>query len=499
MNNENLLVLKDIVKVFPGVRAVDHVDWAVAKGEVHALLGHNGAGKSTLVKIISGAYQRDSGQMLFDGKDVCFSSPHDALESGIGMVYQELDLVPHLDGSENIFLGQNRFCNKLGFINKKERLRAAQELLQRMNVQIDLTVPVKDLSISKQQLIAIAKAISRDAKLIIFDEPTAALNNAEVQKLFEVMRMLTKRGLSLVLITHRLDEVFEICDRVTLMRDGKRLSTDSVNDITMEKIVCAMTGAEEGVQEAAEKECFTLDKVALSCSGLSGAAFHNISFDLHAGEALGITGLIGCGSTEIAKALFGAYPINAGEVSVNGKPLGSLTPYEAVKNRIAYVSEDRKGDGLNLIGSVGNNISLPILDRLSHLGFVQRKTERQEVARMIDALRIRVSSQAQLAGTLSGGNQQKVVLAKWLLKNPNVFIMCEPTRGIDVGAKREIHRIIRELVSEGDAVLVVSSEAEEVMDVCDRVLVLYEGSVKAEANINQLKKADLLNLMYGVS
>lgn len=497
-SNEPILILENIVKQFPGVKAVDNVSLQITKGEIHALLGHNGAGKSTLVKIISGAYRKDSGKMIMDGEEVDFKSPSEGIAHGVGMVYQELDLIPYLSASENIFLGQNRFRNKFGFIDKAERKKVAQEIIAKFGVDVDLDVPVNELSISKQQLVTIAKAISRKAKLMIFDEPTAALNDNEVEKLFSIMEMLTSEGIAIVWITHRLDEVFRMANRVTLMRDGKWLSTHGIADITMQEIVEAMTGqAETG--EKTHLVSKATDEIMLSCKDLCmGKIYNDITFDLHKGEVLGITGLIGCGSTEIAKSLFAVLKPDKGTISVKGVPVHNFTPHHATKLGIAYVSEDRKGDGVNLIGSVRHNITATILDLVSKLGFLQFSEEQELAAKMIKRLEIRTSGQDQLVGTLSGGNQQKIVIAKWLLRNSEIFLMCEPTRGIDVGTKREIHKMIRDLAASGKAVLVVSSEVEEILDTCDRILILYEGKLKAKLSSEQCVKSDMMNLMYGV-
>lgn len=479
--NQDILVLEHINKAFPGVKAVDDVSLTVREGEIHALLGHNGAGKSTLVKIISGAYQKDSGRMLLDGKELKLSSPADGLNEGICMVYQELDLIPYLDGNENIFLGQERFLNKFGLINRKQRHEAAQELVTRLGVDINLDVPVRNLSISKQQLIAITKALSHNARIMVFDEPTAALTESEANKLFDIMRLLTKQGMGIIWITHRLDEVFRMADRVTLMRDGKWLSTNDLENVKMTDIVEAMTGEKEDEQQSVKHNAAQEGPCRISCRNLSlDKVYQDISFDLHAGEVLGITGLIGCGATEIAKSLFAVLHPQSGEIHVNGKRMRRYTPHAAVRNGIAYISEDRKGDGLNLIGSVRSNISITILKKLSRFGFINFSKEAEAAAEMIERLAIRVAGPMQTAGTLSGGNQQKIVIAKWLLKEAGVFIMCEPTRGIDVGVKREIHKMIRSLAKSGIAVLVVSTEIEEIIETCDRILILYEGRVNAE-------------------
>jgi ABC-type sugar transport system ATPase subunit len=487
-----------INKGFPGVQAVEDVSFELERNEIHALLGHNGAGKSTFVKIISGAYQKDSGEIFLDGKAVNFANPGQAIKAGIFMVYQELDLIPYLSGSENIYLGQGRFHTNLGFIDSKKKLLAAQELVKRLDVEIDLSVPVDELSVSKQQIIAIAKAISSNAKIIIFDEPTSALNDSETKKLFKIMRLLTKEGVTLVLITHRLEEVFDIADRVTVMRDGKRIFTREVKDVTKQEIINNMTNVEGSSKELSERITPTLGQVVLSVERLSyGKLFNNISLDLHRGEVLGLTGLIGCGFIEVARAIYGASQRDSGEIKINGVAVKQGDTEDAARKGLAFVSDDRKRDGLVVISSVKNNISITILDLLSYMGFINRNKETMKVRQMIDKLNIRISDENQLLNTLSGGNQQKVVLSKWLLKDSEIMLLCEPTRGIDVATKREIHQMIREFAASGMGALVVSSEIDEILETCDRVLVFYEGQIFGELKYHEFDKAKIINWMYG--
>lgn len=499
MQEETMLKLEHICKSFPGVKAVDDVTFEIKKGEIHALLGHNGAGKSTLVKIISGAYQKDAGTVTLDDEVITLTSPQHGLEKGIGMVYQELDLIPDLNGSENIFLGQRRFRNRRGFVDAKARDLEAESLIRQFGVEIDLQIPVKKLGVSRQQLIAIAKAISRQAKVVIFDEPTAALNNVEAERLFGIMRKLADAGVSLILITHRLDEVFLIADRVTLMRDGKWVVTKETGQISMKEIVGALTGVTEEEQVRTANQSSRTEEKLVSCKNISfGTVFQDVSFDLYRGEVLGITGLIGCGATEIAKALFGVCKIDRGEIILLKDKIERMTPEAAVRHKVAYISEDRKIEGLNLIGSVKDNITLTMIGEWAKAGFLNRKKEMVKAEEMVRKLDIRVAGLEQAAGTLSGGNQQKIILAKWLLKQAEIFILCEPTRGIDIGTKREIHKIIRKLAQDGCAVLVVSSEVEEIIDTCDRVMILYDGKTRGELSSEECVKKRMLDVMYGV-
>lgn len=495
---DSILRMERIVKTFPGVVAVDDVSFDLNRGEIHALLGHNGAGKSTLVKIISGAYARDAGEMHLDGQPVDFKSPAEALRAGIHMVYQELDLIPQLSGAENIYLGQGRFHNRFGLIDYRRRLNAARKLIERMEVEIDLDCPVGSLSVSKQQIIAIAKAISSLARVIIFDEPTSALNDNETGKLFKIMRILAQDGVGLVLITHRLDEVFQIADRVTVMRDGLVVLSNPVGRVTKADIIRQMTGT-AAAHRSDERSPNRHSETVLVCNSISEPGrYQDIHFELRRGEVLGLTGLMGSGALEAARAIYGADPRAQGTVLVDGAPVRSANAPDAARKGLAFVSDDRKRDGLVLSAGVRNNITLAILNRLARRGFIDRARESAEAQRMIERLDIRVAGADQICGTLSGGNQQKVVLSRWLLKNSRVMILCEPTRGIDVVTKNEIYRMIRGFAEEGMGVLVVSSEIDEILETCDRVLVLYEGKLFGEIDSRPFDRAKILSWMYGV-
>lgn len=493
----SVLRMERITKSFPGVRALDGVSFELQRGEIHALLGHNGAGKSTLVKVIAGAYQRDGGGMYLDGQEVNFASPAAAIRAGIHMVYQELDLIPYLSGAENIYLGQGRFHNRFGLINHRQKLKGAEELIKRLGVEVDLAAPVGEQTISKQQIVAIAKAISSKAKVIILDEPTSALNDNETRKLFEIMRLLVSDGVSLVLITHRLDEIFEIADRVTVMRDGCSVLSRDVKDVTKGEIIFQMTqGA--STHSDVQRKSVELDRVVLKCEELSaGGRFSDITFNLHRGEVLGLTGLVGCGAVEVARAIYGADPRDSGRVVVNARVVKAHNTSDGARKGLAFVPDDRKRDGLVLIESTKNNITLSILGQITRFGFVNRKLESAKARQMISSLSIRVPSDNQPVGTLSGGNQQKVILARWLLRNSPVLLLCEPTRGIDVATKSEIYHMIRELAVEGLSVLVVSSELDEILETCDRILVMYEGKSFGELTSSQFDRSKILDWMYG--
>lgn len=494
-----MLRMSNIVKAFPGVRAVDGVSLELGRGEILALLGHNGAGKSTLVKIISGANQRDAGEMHLDGKLVDFATPRMAIDAGVHMVYQELDLIPHLTCAENIYLGQGRFHNRVGLIDYKSRLNAARDLIGGLNVAVDMSRPVGQLAVSKQQIVAIAKAISSNAKVVVFDEPTSALNQNEAEKLFEIMRLLAARGVSLILITHRLDEIFVIADRVMVMKDGKQVLTKGIDKVTKEEILQNMTTPTVGQPgQTTPRAESVMGDPTLICEAISdGAMFHDISFAVRRGEIVGLTGLIGSGALEVARSIYGAGRLTTGRVLVDGRPVKRGDTRDAVRKGLAFVSDDRKRDGLVLSSSVKHNVSLTILGLISPLGFVDRKKEGSLVADMITRLKIRVTTPRQRVMTLSGGNQQKVVLAKWLLRDSKVLILCEPTRGIDASTQGEIHKMILSFAAKGLAVVVISSEIDEILATCDRVIVLYEGRAVGEVQRAEFKKETVMALMYG--
>ncbi len=495
-----ILRLEGITKDFPGTRAVDNVSFALRRGEVHGLVGANGAGKSTLVKIISGAVQKDAGEIYLESLAADIHGPREAIDLGIFMVYQELDLVPMMSGSENIFLGQGQFRNRLGLIQQREKNRAAAAILQRLEVDIDPSLRVQDLTISHQQLIAIAKAMSRKAKIIVFDEPTSALTEREKNKLFEVIRGATREGTAIVLITHRLDEVFEVADRVSVMRDGRLILTQDVESTSKPELIAAMIGrsADEIFPERQKTHQWDGD-VVLEVERLSSRHFQDVSFQLRKGEVLGITGLLGCGDTHVARAVYGAERFEAGVIRYQRRPFAPGSPAESSRRGMAFVPENRAREGLVLTASVRDNITLTILRVLKKFLLVRRQEEERVVNRIIERLRIVARSPLQPIRTLSGGNQQKVVLAKWLVKSPELLILCEPTRGIDVTAKAEIHRIVADLATQGIAIIVTSSELDEIVRLCDRVIVLYEGKLSGEFAGSAVTKANILNAMYGMN
>ncbi|CAN5584657.1 sugar ABC transporter ATP-binding protein [soil metagenome] len=500
-----LLQMIGVDKQFPGVHALRDVSLHVSAGECLALVGENGAGKSTLMKILSGVYPADKGQMMIDGHEVRPHNPHHAQTLGVSIIYQEFNLFPNLSVEENIFIG--REPNRTGFVKRRAMRVEAVALLDQLGVQLDPRSIVRNLSVAQQQMVEIAKALSLNARLVIMDEPTSALTDTEVQALFRIIRGLKEQGLGVIFITHRLEEIFSICDRITVLRDGQNAGDLDVADASPEKIVQLMVG--RAVSELFTKqESAALGDPILSVRGVGRAAtaqdaarvvLKNISFDLRAGEILGLAGLVGSGRTELARVLFGADPFDSGEILVEGNQARIRNPSQAIEHGIALVPEDRKLQALVLLLSIRENVSLPNLGELSSFGFVRRKDERALVAKYIEALRVRTPSQDQKVMNLSGGNQQKVVLAKWLSRNPRILIVDEPTRGIDVGAKAEVHELLTELANTGVGVLMISSELPEVMRMSDRILVMREGSIAGELSRADATQERIMELATGVT
>ena len=472
-----LLEMRGIVKSFPGVQALRGVDLSLRTGEVLALLGENGAGKSTLMKVLGGAHRADEGTISIDGQVTPFDSPLDSRNAGVAVIYQEFNLVPGLTAVENIFLGQE--VTRAGFVARKQERERAAALFKRLGVDIDLDVPCRRLTTAQQQLVEIAKALAFDARIIVMDEPSAALTSHEVERLFEIIRDLKRHGIGIIYISHRLDEVFTVADRVTVLRDGRNVGERPVAQITRNQMIELMVGRE--LKDEFPARTVTLGAPRLEVSGLRrGRAVRDVSFAVRRGEILALTGLVGAGRTETARLIFGADPREAGEIRLDGNVLALRSPQDAIAAGIGLLTEDRKLQGLVLGHSVRENFGLPNLTWLSRRGFVQLGQERTHFARYVDQLRIKVPNQEQRAGNLSGGNQQKVVLAKWLARNCDVLIFDEPTRGIDVGAKYEIYLLLNELAAAGKAIVMISSELPEVLGMADRILVMHEGRVTGE-------------------
>ena len=479
-----LLEMRGIVKSYPGVRALRGVDLRIGRGEVLALLGENGAGKSTLIKVLGGAIQPDAGGVLIDGARVEIDSPHASQAAGIGIIYQEFNLVPALTAADNIFLG--RESTRAGFIRQDEERSRARGLFQQLDVGIDPDALCRDLTVAQQQIVEIAKALSLNARILVMDEPTAALTAHEVERLQAVIGELKSRGIGIIYISHRLEEIFRVADRVQVLRDGEHVGESAVADITRTKLIELMVGRE--LKNEFPVRDTKPGRVRLEVAGLARApAVRDVSFTARAGEVLALTGLVGAGRTETIRLIFGADRPDAGAVRLDGRPLRLGDPIAAIRNGIGLLTEDRKSQGLILPHSVRENFGLATLDRLSRFGLVNRAAERDGLARYIDSLQIKVPHQEQAARNLSGGNQQKVVLAKWLARDCEVLIFDEPTRGIDVGAKYEIYCLMNELAARGKVIIMVSSELPEVLGMADRILVMHEGRITGE--IDDVKNA----------
>jgi ABC-type sugar transport system ATPase subunit len=472
-----LLAMRGMVKSFPGVQALRSVELTLHPGEVLALMGENGAGKSTLIKLLGGAHVPDSGTIAVDGREVEFRSPQDARRAGVAVIYQEFNLIPGLTAHENIFLGQE--STRAGFLDHRGERRRAAELFKRLGVEIDLDVPCSRLSTAQQQLVEIAKALARDARIIVMDEPTAALTAHEAARLLDIVRDLRRGGIGVIYISHRLDEIFAIADRVTVLRDGANVDDRPIARFTRGELIERMVGRE--LKDEFPRRNVAIGPPRLEAIGLNrGTAVRDVSFTVGRGEILALTGLVGAGRTETVRLLFGADPREAGEIRLDGRVLAIRSPRDAIREGIGLLTEDRKLEGLVLGASVRENFGLPNLVRLSRGGFVDRRREQEEFAGYVDRLKIRIPHQEQRAKNLSGGNQQKVVLAKWLARNCEVLIFDEPTRGIDVGAKYEIYLLMNRLVEEGKSIVMISSELPEVLGMADRILVMHEGRVTGE-------------------
>lgn len=480
---ETVLAARNVGKTFGGIVALKDVHFEIAAGEIHALMGENGAGKSTLMKILSGVYGLYEGDILLDGRMVSFANVRQAEAAGIAIIHQELNLVPELTVADNIFLGREPRIAGI-VIDRKAGRAAARELLSRLGIELDPDVRVGSLRVGEQQLVEIAKALSISARILIMDEPTSALSPAECERLFKIVRQLAKEGVAIVYISHRIDEVMHLADRVTVFRDGRHVLTNAMKDLTEDRIIAAMVGRD--LLAASQVERPGQGATVLAVRGLTLSkphrrgwrdVLHGVSFDLKAGEILGIGGLLGAGRTEILETIFGSsIGRSGGEILMSGTAVGIRSPRDARRMGIAMVTEDRKGQGLHLKSSITDNVALPLVGRLARFGIRSFANEAGLASQAVQALGIRCESVAQAAGTLSGGNQQKVVIGKWLATRPRVLLLDEPTRGIDVGAKREIYDLIFHLArNEGLAIMVVSSEMPELLLLSDRILVMAEG------------------------
>ena len=472
-----LLQMEGIDKSFPGVRALRGAGFELRAGEIHALAGENGAGKSTLIKILAGAQPPDAGAIRIGGQLVRIGSPQQARRLGVAVIYQELNLVPALTVRENLFLGRERARG--GWIAAGAERREAGELFERLGFALDPEQPCRELSVAQQQVAEIARALSENARILVMDEPTAALSGHEVEKLFRLVRDLRDRGIGIIYVSHRLDEIFALCDRVTVMRDGEHIATQPISTLTRERLIELMVGRKLEAEFPKRTPEYGANRLVVS--GLCrGRAVRDVSLTIRAGEVLGLTGLIGAGRTELARLLFGADRAEASSISIDGRQLRLRSPRDGIRAGICLLTEDRKQQGLVLGLAVRENFGLPNLPAFSRLGFMRGRAEQEACDGFIRRLRIKVSHPDQLARNLSGGNQQKVVLAKWLQANSAVVIFDEPTRGIDVGAKFEIYQLIHELAAAGKAILMISSELPEVLGMSDRIVVMRGGCISGE-------------------
>ncbi|MBO6128768.1 MAG: sugar ABC transporter ATP-binding protein [Pseudobutyrivibrio sp.] len=490
-----ILELKDITKEYPGVLALDKMNLTVFPGEIHALMGENGAGKSTLIKIVSGAIKPNGGIIRFQGEDYQSMTPALSKRLGIGVVYQEFNLVPELSVAENIFLGQ-KLSSGIN-INRKLMNKKAKDLMDSFGINIDVTKEVKNLTVAYQQLVEITKTISSDVKVLIMDEPSAPLTNREIEAMFGIVQKLKKQGVAIIYISHRMEEIFKLADRVTVMRDGKYIATKSINEIDQQGLIKLMVG--RSLDEQFPEVEKNIGDIALDVQGLSTAEMlKNISFCVRKGEILGIAGLVGAGRTETARAIYGADVKLSGIIKVEGKEVNIRSTRDAINCGIALIPEDRKKHGALLQMSIRENISFITLKEISKFGIVDLKKDKELSEKYITQLSIKTPSMEQLTKNLSGGNQQKVVLAKALASKSNIVIFDEPTRGIDVGAKKEIYVLMNELAKNGMAIIMISSEMPELLGMSDRILVMHEGELMGELSKEEATQEKILTLASGI-
>ena len=492
---EYILEMTDICKSFSGVKVLDNVSLRVKEGEVHALMGENGAGKSTLMKILMGIYKSDSGQIAISGEPVAVTGPKDAISKGISMIHQELNPILDMEVSENIFVGRELIkpgLGKLKIVDKTAMREETDKLFKSMDININPKTITRYLSVAEMQLVEIVKAISLNSKLVIMDEPTSAITEKEVQVLFGQIKRLKEQGVAIIYISHKMDEIFKISDTITVLRDGTLAGSGKSEDLNRDKLISMMVGRE--IKEVYPKEDTKIGDVVLEVQNLNrGKKVRDVSFQLKKGEVLGIAGLVGSGRSELVETIFGIWPGTSGKILIHGKETSIKHPKEAIHHKIAMITEDRKQTGLNLKTTVEQNISLVSLKKLSKSGIIDKKRESEAADQYIKSLSIKAHSRKAPVASLSGGNQQKVVLAKWLLSEPDIIIFDEPTRGIDVGAKRDIYLLIGELAKKGKGIIVISSEMPEVMGISDRILVMCEGTVAGELNREAFTQEAIMN------
>ena len=491
--SEYLMSVSGVRKEFPGVLALDDVSFRLRPGTVHALMGENGAGKSTLMKILAGVYTPDAGEFFLRGVPVQLNSPLDALENGIAMIHQELNLMPFMTVAENIWIRREP-KNGLGLVDHRTMNRMTAELFNRLRINIHPQTQVRDLSVANRQMVEIAKAVSYESDVLIMDEPTSTLTEREVQHLFTIIRDLRAQGIGIVYITHKMNELFEIADEVSVFRDGKYIGTHTSKDVTRDDIIRMMVGRE--ITHMFPKEEVPIGDVVVKVENLTlKDVFHDVSFEVRAGEILGVAGLVGSGRSNVAEALFGVTPATSGTVSIDGRKVDIANPNVAIRNGMAFLTEDRKDTGCLLILDILENMQIAVLqDRFTKAGFVSEGEVAAACKQMADRLRVKTPDMHERIENLSGGNQQKVLIGRWLLTDPRILILDEPTRGIDVGAKAEIHRLITQLARRGVAVIMISSEMPEVLGMSDRIMVMHEGRVTGFLDRDQATQVKIMEL-----
>lgn len=495
MSKDIKLRIEKINKSFPGVKALDDINFSVKKGSVHVLCGENGAGKSTLMKIINGIYNQDSGNIYLDGELVDINSPVEAQEHGISMIFQELNFVPEMTVEENFVAGRWP-TNKLGKVNWKQAREIARKLLEEEELDYSLDKKLKNLSISDIQLLEITKAVSYDADIIIMDEPTSAISEKEIEVLFDKINSLRDRGKSVIYISHKMDEIFQIADEITVLRDGKVVDTKKAEDLTEDKVVSMMVGRE--LSKTFPKEKIEIGKKIFEVNNLNRkGVIRNINFDVHRGEIVGFAGLVGAGRTEVMRALFGLDEFDSGEIKIRGTKAQITNTSDSIDNGLVMLSEDRRRYGIVPVRSVRENITISKLNEFIYGGRLHAKEEREAVENMSAKLNIKTPSIETNVSSLSGGNQQKVILAKWLVNDPDVFLLDEPTRGIDVGAKYEIYKLMVDLAKEGKGIVMVSSELPELIGMCDRIYVMSEGTITGELSRDEFSQEAIMKYAIG--
>jgi rhamnose transport system ATP-binding protein len=494
-NGDLFLKVEKVSKHFGGVQALNEVDFDVNYGEVHALVGENGAGKSTLMNILGGVVQKDGGRVIYKGQDVDFPSPNESIAAGIAVIHQELAMLPQLNVIENVYMGS--MPSSRGVVNWKKAEQNTRLQLEQVGLNIDPHIQVSDLSISQRQLVEIAKALSKNANLIIMDEPNSSLSDAETERLFAVIQSLKERGVAIIYVSHKIEEVLRIADRISVLRDGQYRGTIAKSDATVAKVIQMMVGRELRREAAGADRSF--GAVRLEVRNLTGGRFRDVSFDVHQGEILGFAGLVGAGRSEVARAIFGADRIQSGEIHLDGKKIQFDSPGEAIKHGLAMVPEDRKLLSLFMDMPISFNLSVAILPRENHLGWISQGRLAETARRYVEQLSIKVSSLENPIRSLSGGNQQKTTLARWLATNPKLLILDEPTHGVDIGAKADIYQLMRELASQGISILLISSELPEILTMSDRVVVMHEGRVTGILSREQCEEHTIMMYATGMA